>query len=181
MGLLGKMKELFSAQKYIFKVMTETDRRNKEYASMTLAELDALPDDDLISAALYRTDRKLDAILGKKKKGTPADWSEQLTGAQRTAYILSFFEYDLQTGGLEYFLKHDGGFAPMVSACLSAVGARDHLTLYNEFFSTYGQNLRQTALVEYGEEIAMFDRAYSALPPIEPILVPYLRAHLSEF
>jgi hypothetical protein len=69
----------------------------------------------------------------------------------------------------------------MVSACLSAVGARDHLTLYNEFFSTYGQNLRHTALVEYGEEIAAFDQAYAALPPLEPILAPYLRVHLSEF
>ena len=181
MGLFAKIKEVFSAQKYVFKAMAEMDRQNARFASMTLEELAALPDNDLISAALYRTDKRLDTLLGKKKKGTPADWSEQLNGAPRTAYVISFFESDLQTGGLEYFLKRDGGFAPMVSDCLKEIGAAEHLSLYNEFFSTYGQNLRHTALIEYHEEIAIFDRAYGELPPMEPILIPYLRAHLSEF
>lgn len=181
MGLFAKIKEAFSAQKYIFKALTDMDRQNAAYAPMTTAELEALSDNDLISAALYRTDKKLDTLLGKKKKGSPAEWSEHLNGAPRTAYILSYFESDLQTAGLEFFLKRNGGFAPMVSDCLNEIGAQEHLALYREFFSTYGQNLRHAALLEYHEEITLFDQAYAKLPPMEPILAPYLRAHLNEF
>ena len=181
MGLFAKIKEAFSAQRYIFKTLADMDHRNAAYASMTLAELEALTDNDLISAALYRTDKKLDALLGKKKKGSPVEWSEYLSGAPRTAYILSYFESDMQTGGLEYFFRRNGGFAPLISDCLKGINAQDHLALYNDFFSTYGQNLHHIALIEYHEEITLFDQAYAQLPPMEPILAPYLRAHLSEF
>ena len=181
MGLFAKIKELFSAQKYIFGVMAEMDRKNAAYASMTLPELEQLSDDDLISALLYRTDKKLIDLLGKKKKSKPAELADLLTGAQRTAYILSHFEFDMQTGGLSHFLKCNGALASVVSECLGNIGATEYRALYDEFFSTYGINLRQTALVEYSEEIALFDQSYSQLPPMEPILAPYLRANLSEF
>ena len=181
MGLLAKIKETFSAQRYIFRALSEMDRQNAAYASMTQTELEALSDNDLISAVLYRTDKKLDTLLGKKKKGSPVDWSAHLSGAPRIAYILFYFESDLQTGGLEYFFRRNGGFAPMVSDCLKAIGAQDHLALCNTFFSAHGHDLRHIALIEYHEEIAEFDRAYAELPPMEPILAPYLRAHLSEF
>lgn len=181
MGLFAKIKETFSAQRYIFKALAEMDRQNAAYASMTQTELEMLSDNDLISAALYRTDKKLDALLGKKKKGTPVEWSSQLSGAPRIAYILSYFESDLQTGGLEYFFRRNGGFAPMVSDCLNAIGAQEHLTLYNNFISAHGHDLHHMALIESHEEITEFDRAYAQLSPMEPLLAPYLRTHLSEF
>ena len=181
MGLFAWLKESFAAQKYIFRAMSEMDRQNAAYASMTTAELAQLSDDDLISAALYRTDKKINSLLGKKKKGKPAEWAELLSGAQRTVYIISYFESDLQSGGLEYFLVRNGAFAPIVSRCLEEVGAEAHRALYDDFFSTYGSKLSHAAILEYHEEIVLFDRAYSELPPIEPIISPYLRAHLEEF
>jgi hypothetical protein len=140
-----------------------------------------LSDDELISAALYRTDLALDALLGKKKKGTPSDWAEQLTGAKKTAYIISYFESDVQTDGLEYFLKRSQGFAPLVSKCLETVGAAEHQTLYDEWCAAHGTALSYGEFLEYQDEITAFNKAYTALPPMERYLAPYLRAHIEEF
>ncbi len=181
MGLISKIKELFSAQKYIFSAMAEMDRQNAAYAAMSQEELAALSDDELISALLYRTDKALDSMLGKKKKGAPADWSTHLTGAPRIAFILSYFESDVQTYGLEYFFKRNGGLADFVTDCMDVIGASQHKQLCQDLFTAHGCQLGFAEILEYQEELRAFDTAYRALPPLEPILAPYLREHLAEF
>lgn len=178
MGLFSKIKELFSAQKYIFKAMSEMDKRNAAYAAMTQDELARLSDDELISAALYRIDKKLDSILGKKKKGTPAEWAEQLTGAPKTVYILSYFESDVQTGGLDYFLTRNSDLAESIPSCFEEIGAYEHKTLCQSFFSAHGYQLNYAERLEYQEELKKFDASYQSLPALEPIFAAYLRAHL---
>lgn len=181
MGLIAKIKELFSAQTYIFKAMAEMDRQNTAYAAMTHDELLGLSDDELISAALYRTDKKLADLLGKKKKGTPAQWAEQLTEAQRVAFILSYFESDVQTGGLEYFIKRNNDLTPSVSSCLEAVGATEHQKLYDNWLADHGSDLNHSELLELQDALTSFDQNYRALPAMEELLAPYLRKHINEF
>ena len=181
MGLLAKIKELFSAQKYIFSAMAEMDRKNSAYATLTTEELGGLTDDDLICAALYRTDKKIDEIFGKKKKGTPADWAERLTGACRTVYILSYFESDLQTGGLDYFLTRNGALAPMVSECLGEIGATEHRALYDAFLSDRGYQMSYSERLEYSEKLRAFYDRYVALPALEQAFVAYIRANIEQF
>ncbi len=181
MGLISRIKELFSAQKYIFSAMAEMDRQNAAYAAMSHDELAALSDDELISALLYRTDKSLDALLGKKKKGTPADWSTHLSGAPRTAFILSYFESDVQTNGMEYFLRRNGGLADFVVDCLDTVGADSQKNLCRDFFAAHGTHPTHAQLLDSQTALRAFDTAYRALPPLEPILAPYLREHLAEF
>lgn len=181
MGLISRIKELFSAQKYIFTAMAEMDRQNAAYAAMSLEELAALSDDELISALLYRTDKALDTLLGKKKKGTPADWSTHLTGAPRIAFILSYFESDIQTYGLEHFFKRNGGLACHVTDCLDVIGAVQHKQLCQDFFSAHGYQSGFAKIPEHQGALLAFDNAYRALSPLEPILAPYLREHLAEF
>ncbi len=181
MGLFAKIKELFSAQKYVFKAMAEMDRKNSVYAKFTTEELGNLSDDELISAALYRTDRKIDDLLGKKKKGAPADWAEHLTGAQRTVYILSYFESDLQTGGLEYFLERNSAFAPTVSECLGEIGALEHRALYDGFLADRGYRMSYSERLEYQDELTAFDANYQALPALEQSFAAYLRANIEQF
>ena len=181
MGLFSKMKEFFSSQKYIFSAMADMDKRNAAYAAMTTEELCTLSDDELVSAVLYRTDRHLDTLLGKKKKGSPAEWAELLTDARRVAFILSYFESDVQTGGLEYFLKRNGGLAPSVSFCLNTIGAAEHQALYDGWISAHGLGLTYSEFLEYQDELSAFDQAYRQLPPMEAAFAPYLRDHLAEF
>lgn len=181
MGLFAKIKELFSAQKYIFKAMAEMDRKNSAYAKLTTEELRELNDDELISATLYRTDRKIEELLGKKKKGTPADWAKSLCGAQRTVYILSYFESDLQTGGLEYFFTQNAELAPTVSECLGEMGASEHRTLYDEFVAKHGCRMSYSERLEYQDELEAFDQSYRDLPPLEQFFAAYLRANIEQF
>ena len=68
MGLIQKIKELFSAKRLIEAAMEQLDRENERYAAMTAEELVALSDEELVSAALYRTDLKLDALVGEDLK-----------------------------------------------------------------------------------------------------------------
>ena len=181
MGLISKIKELFSAQKYIFTAMAEMDRQNAIYAAMSQEELSALADDELISALLYRTDKALDTLLGKKKKGSPADWASHLTGAPRIAFILSYFESDVQTYGVEHFFKRNGGLACHVTDCLDVIGAVQQKQLCQDFFSVHGYQPDFAEMLEHQEAFLAFDDAYRALPPLEPVLAPYLREHLTEF
>ena len=181
MGLFAKLKEVFSAQKYIFKAMSEMDQKNAAYAAMTQTELEQLSDDELISAALYRIDKKLDLLLGKKKKGTPADWSKQLTNAPKNVYILSYFESDVQTGGLEYFLVRNPNLSKSVSDCFHAIGAYEHQQLCDAFFTIYGYKLNYAERMEHQDKLKEFDRSYQLLPPLEPIFAAYLRANLNDF
>ena len=181
MGLFAKIKELFSAQKYIFSAMAEMDRKNSTYINLTTEELGALNDDELISAALYRTDKKIDNILGKKKKGTPADWSEHLTGAQRIVYILSYFESDMQTGGLEYFLERNDALASLVSECLGEIGALEQRALYDEFLADRGYRMNYSERLEYQEELRAFNDRYLALPAMEQFFATYLKTNIEQF
>ena len=181
MGLFSFMKELFFAQKYVFKAMAEMDRKNSTYANLTTEELGNLTDDELISAVLYRTDKKIEGILGKKKKGTPADWAEHLSGAQRTVYILSYFESDMQTGGLEFFLEQNGAFASAVSECLNEIGASEHRNLYDEFLSARNYRMSYSERLEYQDELLMFNERYLALTPMEQFFATYLRGNLEQF
>ncbi len=181
MGLFSFIKELFSAQKYIFSAMAEMDRKNNAYAKLTTEELGGLTDDELISAVLYRTDKKIEEILGKKKKGTPAEWAEHLTGAQRTVYILSYFESDMQTGGLESFLGQNGDLAAAVSECLGEIGANEHRSLYDEFLLSRGYRMSYSERLEYQDELRTFNERYLALPPMEQFFSTYLRGNLEQF
>lgn len=54
MGLIAKIKELFSAERYIQRAMEAMDKEYSRYAELSGEELLALPDDELLSAVLYR-------------------------------------------------------------------------------------------------------------------------------
>ncbi len=181
MGLFSFLKELFSAQKYIFSAMAEMDRKNSTYANLSSEQLLSLTDDELISAALYRTDKKIERILGKKKKGTPAEWAEHLTGAQRTVYILSYFESDMQTGGLEYFLEQNEAFASAVPECLEEIGASENRALYDEFLADRSYRMSYSERLEYQDELRTFNNRYLALAPMEPFFAAYLRNNIEQF
>lgn len=191
MGLIAKLKELFSAKRYIIKAMEEQDRRNERYAAMTAEELSELSDDELCSAVLYRIDKELDTALGKRRKGEPADWAQSLSQPKRVLYTLSYTEADIQNGGVLSFLICNGAFAPFVSDALKEIGAQEHLALFDKFVADTQLDLNHlpdlspendpestnAGLYRKAEE---FDRAYRALPPLDIPFARYIRLHMDD-
>ena len=191
MGLIAKLKELFSAKRYIIKAMEEQDRKNERFAAMTADELLALPDDDLCPAILYRIDKELDSTLGKRKKGTPAEWAQSLNHAKRVLYTLSYAEADIQNSGVLYFLVGNGGFARFVSDALHEIGAEEHQSLFDQFVTDSGlelsdlpdlspENDPESQNAALYRKMEAFDRSYRALPALDIPFAHYIREHIAE-
>lgn len=186
MGLIKKIAELFSAKRYIQKVMEEYDREQARYAAMTKAELAALSDADLLSAAVYRAERRMTEELGEDREGTPADWVRVLPHAAATVYMLSEFEAEMLLGdGLaEFFEDVNRGFAPFVAGALAEIGAEEHRALYESFLDREHVDTAHTeSFPSYltAKAIAVFNEGYRALPVLESTLAGYIRANLAEF
>ena len=193
MGILGKLKELFSARRYINRVMEEMDRRNEAYAAMSAEELFALSDDDLCSAVLYRIDKIIGATLGKPSLADPAEAILLLGDAQKTVYALACWESELAGGGLCKFLTGGcGALLPCITAMLERVEAIEHRELLCEFAAAHEMDLLKPSPLsavnefEYAEQrerlpFDTFDRSYRRLPSLEGFIVSYIRANISEF
>ena len=52
---------------------------------------------------------------------------------------------------------------------------------WQDFFAVHGYQPDFAEILEHQEAFLAFDDAYRALPPLEPVLAPYLREHLAEF
>ncbi len=186
MGLIKKLAELFSAKRYIQRVMEDYDREQARYAAMSHSELDALSDADLLSAAVYRAERRMNEELGEERDGSPADWVTVLPHSAATVYMLSEFEAEMLLGdGLaEFFEDVNRGFAPCIADALAEIGAEEHRMLYEGFL------LRENVDVDHPESfpsyltakaITSFNECYRALPVLESLLASYIRANLAEF
>ena len=193
MGLFGKIKELFSAKRYINRVMAEMDRQNERYAAMNEEELALLSDDDLCSAALYRIDQVIAATLGKPSQADPVEAMALLNDSQKTVFVLACWESELAGGGLCQFLTGDcGGLLPYISEMLSRTNAKEHLALLCDFAKANAIDLTRPSPYtaknefEYAEQqaklpFADFNRAYRRLPSLELFIVNYIRDNLSCF
>ena len=185
MGLIQKIKELFSAKRLIEAAMEQLDRENQRYAAMTAEELASLSDEDLVSAALYRTDLKLDALIGEElKTEETAEWVTLLPKLYRPLYILTEFEGEIMNGGLsQFFANSSGALTPLVSDALLEVGAAQHHALFSGFLIENGVDVTAPEDFETDENenlLEAFDERYYAMPPLEQTLAAYLRANVSE-
>ena len=186
MGIIKKIKELFSAKRYIERIMEEYDREQKKYVAMSSAELLALSDEDLLSAANYRAEHKMTEILGEDRDGNAPDWISVLKDTVATVYTLSEFDAEMVLGeGLAMFFEDDNrGFAPRIAECLEKVGATEHLALYTALVTDNQIDLQNTARFPNPATASVvrgFDRDYRALPSLEGFLTAYIRAHIFDF
>ena len=184
MGLIAKIKELFSAERYIQRAMEAMDKEYSRYAELSGEELLALPDDELFPAALYRIDAR------HRKGGAQAQLRlcerfGDLAPHEQALYAVSELDAVMQEdGGLGIFLlDRDYRFLiPHLSECLREVGAGAHAALFADFVRDNRVDpVRARAFAQNPDNdrvMADFNRAYAGLPSLEAIAVAYIRRNI---
>ena len=186
MGLIAKIKELFSAKQYILRAMEEQDAQYKRYAELSPAGLSELADGELYSAVLYRMDTALRARDDLPKKAGPAERAARLNDPGRAVYVASELDSEMAEGGLSaFFLDDTRTLALQVSDSLREIGAQEHRALFDAFVLDHQVDLtRPRAFAQdpdNDQAFETFDRAYQDLPPLEGMVVSYIRRHITEF
>ena len=181
--MFGFFKTLFSAKR----LMREYEDRNKAYLTMPHSGLKALTDNELFSAVLARTEAKVDRF------DDLIDGVRSLSDAERTFYVASYYEAEVNNGGLcQFFVNSSRVVAPLLSDCLSAIGAAEHRKLFESFVTKNAINLSDLSSFMIGDisdyqaqtkryPFDEFDKAFYAMTPVQEYLVPYIREHLSGF
>ena len=117
----------------------------------------------------------------------------QISPAQRTVYILSIYDMEIQNGGLcQFFVNSSRLLAPHVETSLETVGAEDHRQLFAAFVADNRldlQNLDSFEITDVEEYAAQterydfdaFDAAYCNQTPLQEYIVTYIKANISDF
>lgn len=157
------------------------------YLSLSTKELSALPDKELINAALLRTENRVSRF------GSLRDGINTLSDSQKIFYVLVCFQTEVDNGGLcQFFVNSTRALAPFISDYLDIIGADRHKTLFDEFTGKYGIDLRDLSSfaaedkTEYKKQTGRcpfdeFDKAFYSLEPLYISLTGFVRKHISEF
>ena len=150
-------------------------------------ELLTLSDDDLYETVYFQVlELGDDPETGEYN---PAN----LTEGQRIVYVLSTFEMEIGNGGLcQFFVNSSRVVAPLVADCLTAVGAHEHRTLYEDFVRENGLDLNDLSSFEVNStrgfikqtkrfDFDSFDDAFYTLPSLQGKVTAYIRANISQF
>ena len=117
----------------------------------------------------------------------------QFSPVQRTVYILSIYDMEIQNGGLcQFFVNSSRSLAPYVEQCLKTVEAEAHSQLLAEFVANNQLDLHNldsfeiTDIEEYAAQTERynfdaFDNAYYELTPLQEYIVAYIKANIAEF
>ena len=117
----------------------------------------------------------------------------QISPVQRTVYILSIYDMEIQNGGLcQFFVNSSRSLAPYVNPCLKTVEAEGHSQLFSEFVTNNQldpHNLDSFEITNAEEYAAQtqrydfdtFDNAYCELTPLQDYIVAYIKANIAEF
>lgn len=162
-------------------------KSDERYLSMSLEELEALPDGKLFWAVLVRTEHIVDQCEGFE------DGVAALNPCQKVFYSVSWLDTEVNNGGLcQFFVNSSRMVAPLVSEYLSAIGAKEHKKLYDEFIAKYEINVDDLSsfdledLDELEEQYERypfdeFDDLFYDLEPLETYLTKYARENLRQF
>ena len=181
---------MFKTLKMIVKysrMKKEDDKRRRQYLKLSQEELKALPEDALFDALTARTEAKL------IKAGGFIDGIDSLSDAEKVFYIASYYEMEVNNGGLcQFFVNSSRMLAPRLLGCLREIGADEHAKLFETFVADNGidvNGLSSFAVGSYEEYEARcesypfddFDDKFYELDAITDLLTPYAREHISEF
>lgn len=165
----------------------EYERDRQRYLAMSTEELEQLTDDQLFEAALARTEARVDAF------DSILDGANALPPAARAFYVTSYYEAEVNNGGLcQFFVNSSRHVAPILADCLEAISADDHRALFVRFAEENKINLNDLSSFDIESEYDFaeqmerypfdeFDDAFYALDSIQDLLPDYIRAHISEF
>ena len=187
MGLFRAIKEFFEFRRALKSQSEETEEREVRYLSLSCEALALLPDDELFSAAVVRTEHLVDEF------DEVEDGLKALNESQKILYSLNWLEIEVNNGGLcQFFVNSSRAVAPFVSEYMTAVGAEEHRRLFDGFIGRTGIDLCDLSSfdVEETEEFESryqrypfdeYDDAYYEMEPMETYLTQYVRAHVEDF
>lgn len=165
----------------------ENKARQKRYVAMSSSEFGLLTENELFEAALARTEAKVD------KFEEIIDGVMALPHAQQVFYVTSYYEMEVNNGGLcQFFVNSSHVVAPFLSKYLNEIHAEEHKRLYDSFISNNQidvNNLTSFIINNANEFEAQnqrypfddFDNAFYELRPIQEMLVSYVKEHSDEF
>ena len=181
--MAGFFKALFG----LWRSVKEAKKNEKYYLNLSKDKLSSLDDGDLFSAVLCRTESKVG------KFDNISDGVKSLSSAERVFYVTSYYEAEVNNGGLcQFFVNSSREVAPLLSECLKTIGADEHKKLYDSFISDNGIDVNDLSsfMIDDAAEFEAqterypfedFDNAFYELDPIQDLLIPYIREHISEF
>ena len=167
--------------------LAEAIEKQEENRNLHGRELLTLSDDDLFEAVYFQI-----IAIAEEAEGEEAELA-QLAGARRTVYILSLLDAEIQNGGLcQFFVNSSQMVAPYVSQALAQVGADAHRRLFEEFVAQNNIDVSDlssfvcSSTREYRKQtkrfdFESFDNAYYELPPLQELMVAYIKNNIDEF
>lgn len=187
MGIIRIIKEALAFRKAMKASVTEWMERQSAYTTMSKEEFAALPEEELFSAAVSRTEavaEKFDEV----SEGFAA-----MSPQQKVLYAVNYLEMEVNNGGLcQFFVNSSRAVAPYISEYLGVIGAEEHKQLFDGFITKCGIDLndlssfvisrardfeKQTQRYPFDE----YDDKFYELPSLEEPLTAYIRTHLDAF
>jgi hypothetical protein len=166
--------------------MSEDRKRNRAFSQLTAKDLAELSDGKLADVLTFM-------VL--------VNWPEakclkKFKGAKRTFFIITYFNLEIQNGGLcQFFVNSSRLVAPYVSESLAKINAVSYKELFEKFvmdnniplndldsFKTYTFEQYELQMSRYPFD--EFDHSYYKLyekEPIDDLLLQYAREHLEDF
>ena len=170
----------------IIAIRGDNEERSR-YLKMTTQELEALSDEELLHALYIRTGEAAD-ISWNLGNGAAA-----LPEAQKVFYVVYCFQAEQENGGLcRFFVNSSRNLAPLVSQCLSGLGAQEHQELFDKFVKDNELSLDSLNYFIINKESQFeekrayhpfddYDVPYGQLPSLRDMLISYAREHIGDF
>ncbi len=112
---------------------------------------------------------------------------------QKTFYILSIYDMEIQNGGLcQFFVNSSRSLAPYIQENLSIIGATGHNELFTDFIQSNNidiNNLDSFIISDIDEyeaqtklyDFETFDNKYIELPTLQSYMTNYIKANIEKF
>ena len=150
-------------------------------------ELKKLSDDALFETVYLQT---LDVVDSFPDEETAFS---KISIEQKTVYILSIYDMEIQNGGLcQFFVNSSRSLAPYIEENLDILGATEHKILFAEFIQNNNidiNNLDSFIISNVNEYEAQtkrydfnaFDNKYIELPNLQGYITDYIKANINNF
>jgi len=150
-------------------------------------ELAGFSDDQLYETFYFQLFRAADSYPDEKTA------LAHFSPAQRTVYVLNYYDMEVQNGGLcQFFVNSSRATAPYVEEALTTIGAENHRNLYSDFIAENEIDVYDLDsfiiddIEEYEEQTKRYDFdtydvSFYELEPLYPLVVEYIRENIDEF
>lgn len=184
-ALLLRCKSAFAP---LYQIIEESDKLEEDSWNMTVEDLLALNDEELVSALDMRIMKETDFV-------EPLECLKKLNEEKKVVYILTYFDQEMQNGGLcQFFVNSSRDIAPFISENMGIVGADKYKKLFDDFVEENSIDLTDldSFIIEDTKEYEKqyvrydfdkFDDAFYELceeDPLDGFIARYARDHIEK-